>query len=84
MEKAQKTCNLCILTVVAFGLNILSTYIDASYLINVSVVLSTIIVIAGILSKDRGKYIRWFLIAVNGLYVFFFGIIMFMAQLLKS
>lgn len=84
MENTKKTCNLCVLTVVAFGLNILSNQFSTTYLMLISVLLSTLVVVGSMMSKDKGRYIRWFLMAVNGLYVFFFGIIMILSQLYKS
>lgn len=80
MKYMQKTCNLCILTLVAFGVNVLSNYHDAPYTIFVSILLSAMVVIGSLYSRDKGKYIRWFLITVNGLYVFLFGVILWLTR----
>lgn len=80
MVIAQKTCNLCILTIIAFGLNLLSNRCDTVCALFISVFLSILVVIGSIFSKDKGRYIRWFLMAVNGLYVFFFGLILWVSK----
>ena len=80
MEHTKKTYALCLLTVIAFGLNMLSNYYFMAQFMFLSIVLSSLIVIGCVLSRDKGRYIRWFLLAVNGLYVFFFGVIMLLAK----